>query len=92
MHALPYRTEYHGTWTIDLDDLRYAIDETTRAILVVSPNNPTGGWLKRDELAALVDFCAEHHLVLIGDEVFCRLPDRPGAGRRAQSSSIKETC
>ena len=83
VHALPYRTEYHGTWGIDIDDLRYAIDETTRAILVVSPNNPTGGWLKRDELVALVELCAAHHLVLIGDEVFAEYPiDRaPGTIR-----------
>jgi alanine-synthesizing transaminase len=80
VHALPYRTEYHGTWSIDLDDLRYAIDETTRAILVVNPNNPTGGWLKRDELAELVEVCAAHHLVLIGDEVFSDYPIDPAPG------------
>ena len=80
VHALPYRVEYHGTWTIDLDDLRYAIDETTRAILVVSPNNPTGGWLKRDELSALVELCAAHHLALIGDEVFADYPIDPAPG------------
>jgi aspartate/methionine/tyrosine aminotransferase len=80
VHALPYRTEYHGSWTVDLEDLRYAIDETTRAILVVSPNNPTGGWLKRDELAAIVELCAAHHLVLIGDEVFADYPIDPAPG------------
>jgi aspartate/methionine/tyrosine aminotransferase len=80
VHALPYRTEYHGTWSIDLDDLRYALDETTRAILVVSPNNPTGSWLKRDELAALAELCAAHHLALIGDEVFADYPIDPAPG------------
>ena len=80
VHALPYRTEYHGTWTIDLEDLRYAIDETTRAILVVSPNNPTGQWLKREELTALVELCAAHHLVLVGDEVFADYPIDPAPG------------
>ncbi len=84
VHALPYRTEYHGTWTIDLEDLRYAIDETTRAILVVSPNNPTGEWLKREELTALVELCAAHHLVLDRRRGLRRLPDRSGARRRAQ--------
>jgi aspartate/methionine/tyrosine aminotransferase len=80
VHALPYRTDYHGTWSIDIDDLRYAIDETTRAILVVSPNNPTGSWLKRDELAALAELCAAHHLALIGDEVFADYPIDPAPG------------
>jgi aspartate/methionine/tyrosine aminotransferase len=81
VHALPYGSEYHGAWQIDLDDLRYGITDTTRAILVVSPNNPTGGWLKRDELATIVELCAEHHLALIGDEVFADYPidQAPGA-------------
>jgi aspartate/methionine/tyrosine aminotransferase len=70
VHARPYGTQYHGTWVIDLDDLRYAITDTTRAMLVVSPNNPTGAWLKRDELATLTELCATHGLALIGDEVF----------------------
>jgi alanine-synthesizing transaminase len=80
VHAIPYRTEYHGTWAIDLDELRHVVDETTRAILVVSPNNPTGAWLKRDELAALIDLCAAHHLVLICDEVFADYPIDPAPG------------
>ena len=80
VHALPYATEYHGTWTIDLDHLRYTIDDTTRAILVVSPSNPTGAWLKRDELTALTELCAAHHLALIGDEVFCDYPIDPAPG------------
>jgi alanine-synthesizing transaminase len=80
VHALPYVTEYHGTWHIDLDDLRHAITDTTKAVLVVSPNNPTGAWLKRDELAGLVELCARHHLALIGDEVFAEYPIDPAPG------------
>ena len=44
------------------------------------PNNPTGGWLKRDELFALVELCAAHHLALIGDEVFADYPIDPAPG------------
>ena len=83
VEARPYATTYHGTWTIDLDDLRAAMTATTRAVLVVSPNNPTGGWLKQDELAALVDVCDHHDLALIGDEVFAdyQIDQAPGAAR-----------
>lgn len=80
VRALPYRTDFHGTWGIDLNDLRSAVDETTKAVLVVSPNNPTGAWLKRDELSALVELCARHHLALIGDEVFADYPIEPAPG------------
>lgn len=69
--AVPYALEYHGTWRIDLDSLRRAAaGDRVRAILVVSPNNPTGSFLHRDDLAAIADLAAERNLALIGDEVF----------------------
>lgn len=83
VRARPYRTEYHGTWVIDLDDLTHAITDSTRAILVVNPNNPTGAWLKYDELAALAELCASRGLALIGDEVFADYPIDPAPGSQA---------
>ncbi|HEX7087029.1 MAG TPA: pyridoxal phosphate-dependent aminotransferase [Vicinamibacterales bacterium] len=80
VRAIPYRTEFHGTWAIDPDDVRQLVDGSTRALLVVSPNNPTGAWLKRDELRALEALCAEHRLVLISDEVFADYPIDPAPG------------
>jgi alanine-synthesizing transaminase len=72
--AHPYRLEYHGSWRIDFDDLRRAIDDRTKAVLVVSPNNPTGTLLHRDDLAVLDEICAARNLMLIGDEVFADFP------------------
>ncbi|HEY8535831.1 MAG TPA: pyridoxal phosphate-dependent aminotransferase [Vicinamibacterales bacterium] len=80
VRAVPYRTEFHGTWTIDLDELRRLVDGSTRAVLVVSPNNPTGAWVRRDELRALEMLCAEHDLALISDEVFADYPIDPAPG------------
>jgi hypothetical protein len=79
----PYGTQYHGTWAIDVEDLKHAISDTTRAILVVSPNNPTGAWLKRDELATLTELCATHGLALIGDEVFADYAIDPAPASQA---------
>ena len=83
VQARPYGTQYHGTWAIDFEDLKHAISDTTRAILVVSPNNPTGAWLKRDELATLTELCATHGLALIGDEVFADYPIDPAPASQA---------
>jgi hypothetical protein len=66
----PYQLEYHGAWSLDLDGLRRATTERTRAVIVVSPNNPTGSYLKRAELDALALHCRAHGLALLGDEVF----------------------
>jgi aspartate/methionine/tyrosine aminotransferase len=70
VEAYAYRLEYHGSWRIDLDHLSRGITERTRAVLIVSPNNPTGSRLHTDDLAALEDVCRTRDLVLIGDEVF----------------------
>jgi len=67
---VPYDLEYHGTWRIDLDSVRRAITPRIKALLIVSPNNPTGSFLHRDDLAALAALAGEHDCPLIGDEVF----------------------
>jgi alanine-synthesizing transaminase len=61
-----YELAYDGAWHIDFDSLERARNSRTRAIVVVSPNNPTGSFLKRDELCRLV----ETGLPIISDEVF----------------------
>ena len=79
--ARPYRLEYHGAWRIDLEHLRAAVDSSTRALLIVSPNNPTGSFLHKDDFVAAAELCAAHDVMLIGDEVFVDFPldDAPHA-------------
>ena len=79
--AIPYALEYHGAWRIDPESVRRAITNRTRAILVVSPNNPTGSLLHKDDLVQLVEIAAAKNIALIGDEVFAdyRLDPAPHA-------------
>jgi alanine-synthesizing transaminase len=71
--AHPYALEYHGGWTIDMASIDQA-PATIRALLVVSPNNPTGSFLRAAELAALSDVCRSRGWALIADEVFADYP------------------
>lgn len=67
----PYELEYLSAgWRIDFDSIEQTITPTTRAIILVSPNNPTGSFIKLDELRRLNEICARHNLALIVDEVF----------------------
>ncbi len=68
----PYELSYlHPRgWQIDFDSLARAVTPRTRAIILVNPNNPTGSFVKRDEVLALNEFCQAHQLALIVDEVF----------------------
>jgi alanine-synthesizing transaminase len=65
-----YPLVYDHGWQIDLHALRQAVTARTRAIIVVNPNNPTGHFCKRDEIAQLNQICAASGMAIIADEVF----------------------
>lgn len=69
VHAYPYDLEYHGRWEIDFGNIERAPADT-RALLVVSPNNPTGSFVKEAELARLDGICEARGWALVADEVF----------------------
>jgi alanine-synthesizing transaminase len=75
--AVPYALEYHGSWRIDIESVKRAAADRVRAILIVSPNNPTGSFLHRDDLAALSGIAASNGWAIIGDEVFADYPIEP---------------
>ena len=70
---LPYQLAYDGAWHIDVESARRAQSERTRALVLVSPNNPTGSYTSQAELDAL----AELGLPLVSDEVFARFAFSP---------------
>jgi N-succinyldiaminopimelate aminotransferase len=55
---------------LDADELRAAVGDRTRFVLLNSPHNPTGTVLTRDELQAVADLAIERDLVVITDEVY----------------------
>jgi hypothetical protein len=69
-----YRLEYHGRWMVDLAAVDQRWDERVRAVLAVSPNNPTGSTLTASELRGLAERCAARDSALIVDEVFADYP------------------
>ena len=75
----PYDLEYHGAWSIDLDSLRRGIGAPTRAVLLVSPNNPTGSFVTSAELDAVARLAAARGLAVVADEVFADYTIAPGA-------------
>ncbi|MHA1804540.1 MAG: pyridoxal phosphate-dependent aminotransferase [Promethearchaeota archaeon] len=62
--------ERNDDFSINLEQMRKTITEKTKAILINSPNNPTGYALNEKELKAIMDFVLEHDLYLISDEVY----------------------
>jgi aspartate/methionine/tyrosine aminotransferase len=70
VRAVPYRLHEHGAWSIDRGCLESAITAKTRAILVVSPNNPTGSVTSAEDARWLSEVCKSRDLAIISDEVF----------------------
>ncbi|HAK55804.1 MAG: pyridoxal phosphate-dependent aminotransferase [Vicinamibacterales bacterium] len=83
--GVPYDLEHLGRWAIDPGRLARAVSSRTRAILVVTPNNPTGSYLSQLELEQVSELAAAHDLALIGDEVF---RSYPASGAIAHQPSV----
>lgn len=68
VHAVLVATlaDYHP----DIDAIQHAITDKTKAIVTVSPNNPTGAVYTRDELTAINALCAHYGIYHINDETY----------------------
>jgi aspartate/methionine/tyrosine aminotransferase len=72
----PYRLSFDGHWHIDFHSFDFA---DAAAIVVVSPNNPTGSFLSAGDCDRLAELAAAHGLPMIADEVFADFPLSPAA-------------
>jgi aminotransferase len=59
-----------GEWTFDEKELRSAFDKQTKAIILNTPNNPTGKVFTRAELELIRDLCVEFDVLAITDEIY----------------------
>ncbi|MBC2903631.1 pyridoxal phosphate-dependent aminotransferase [Streptomyces cupreus] len=59
-----------GRFRLDLDELRAAVTDRTRLLLINTPHNPTGTVLTREELAAVAELAVERDLLVVTDEVY----------------------
>jgi aminotransferase len=62
--------EAGGEWTFDEQELRRAFHKNTKAIIVNTPNNPTGKVFTRAELELIRDLCVEFDVLAITDEIY----------------------
>ena len=69
VRTVPYPLVYHGRWDVDVHAMA-AAPANTRAVLAVSPNNPTGSFLSARDLSELTEVCRRRGWALIVDEVF----------------------
>src|SRR2546421_875632 len=66
----PAKADVDGEWTFDERELRAAVHNQTKAIVVNTPNNPTGKVFTRAELELIRDLCVEFNVLAITDEIY----------------------
>ncbi|ELS55091.1 pyridoxal phosphate-dependent aminotransferase [Streptomyces viridochromogenes] len=66
----PHVDEGGASFRLDLDELRAAVTDRTRLLLINTPHNPTGTVLTRAELAAIAELAVERDLLVVTDEVY----------------------
>jgi len=61
--------EENGRYTIDFEQLARIVDDRTKMLIFCSPHNPVGRVWTREELTKLGQFCLEHRILLVSDEI-----------------------
>jgi aspartate/methionine/tyrosine aminotransferase len=69
-NPIEYKLDEENDWEPDIDDLRNKITEKTTAILISSPNNPTGVLYDTKKISKIIDLAGEYDLPIISDEIY----------------------
>ncbi|NGO70309.1 pyridoxal phosphate-dependent aminotransferase [Streptomyces boncukensis] len=71
--AVHYRCDEQAGWLPDLDDMAAKINHRTKAVVVISPNNPTGAVYPRELLEDILDLARRHGLMVFSDEIYDKI-------------------
>ncbi|ADI04024.1 MULTISPECIES: pyridoxal phosphate-dependent aminotransferase [Streptomyces] len=68
-----YVCDESADWYPDLDDMASKITDRTKAVVIISPNNPTGAVYPREILEGILDLARRHHLMVFSDEIYDKI-------------------
>ncbi|MDP4191231.1 MAG: aminotransferase class I/II-fold pyridoxal phosphate-dependent enzyme [Bacteroidota bacterium] len=69
----PYYLDENNGWQPDIEDIKRKINDKTKAIILINPNNPTGSLYTVEILQQIIDIALEHNLVIFADEIYDKL-------------------
>jgi len=69
----PYYLDEANGWQPDIEDIKSKINDKTKAIVLINPNNPTGSLYSKEILQQIIDLALEHNLVIFADEIYDKL-------------------
>ncbi len=68
-----YRCDEQADWFPDVSDIRSKVTDRTRAIVVINPNNPTGGVYSKEVLEEILQVARENDLIVLADEIYDKI-------------------
>ena len=68
-----YELDEQNEWQPDVDHMRSQINDKTRAIVLINPNNPTGALYTKNTLKKVVDLAGEYNLPIFSDETYDKI-------------------
>jgi len=68
-----YRCDEENGWQPDLEDMEAKINDRTRGIVVINPNNPTGAVYSEATLLAIIELARRHKLIIFADEIYDKI-------------------
>jgi alanine-synthesizing transaminase len=71
--ARPYLLDEDNAWQPDINHIERQIDDKTRAIVIINPNNPTGAVYRKDTLLQVIELARRYNLVIFSDEIYDKL-------------------
>ncbi|HOJ18365.1 MAG TPA: aminotransferase class I/II-fold pyridoxal phosphate-dependent enzyme [Ignavibacteriaceae bacterium] len=73
MYENPYYLDENNGWQPNIEDIKSKINDKTKAIVLINPNNPTGSLYSKEILLQIIDLALEHNLVIFADEIYDKL-------------------
>ena len=67
----PLKENEDGSYSMDFDNLAKVADEKCKVLILSNPHNPAGITWGKETLAKLADFCYDHNILVISDEIHC---------------------
>ncbi|MCF7886092.1 MAG: aminotransferase class I/II-fold pyridoxal phosphate-dependent enzyme [Candidatus Marinimicrobia bacterium] len=69
----PYYLNEENGWQIDFNELEKRVNDRTKAIVVINPNNPTGANYNKKSLENILEFARQNELIIFADEIYDKL-------------------
>ncbi len=70
---VPVKLREELGFTMKIEDIEKAITPRTKMIIINSPNNPTGGIVKKEQWKKIYDIAVKHNLYILSDEIYARM-------------------